>query len=75
MPAAEWWSVLPSLRRYALDCRDTFLGWSPEARERNCHLLSYNSRYPNKNKIQTFLQWICLFKINRKTGREGTFFP
>lgn len=30
---------------YALDCRDTFLGWSPEARERNRHLLAYNTRF------------------------------
>jgi hypothetical protein len=30
---------------YAIDCRDTFLGWSPEARERNRHLLAYNSRF------------------------------
>lgn len=30
---------------YAIDCRDTFLGWSPEARERNRHLLAYNTRY------------------------------
>jgi hypothetical protein len=41
---------------YAIDCRDSFLGWSPEARERNRHLLAYNSRYPNLNKIQTFLE-------------------
>lgn len=30
---------------YALDCRDTFIGWSPEARERNRHLLAYNTRF------------------------------
>ena len=30
---------------YAIDCRDTFLGWSQEARERNRHLLAYNSRF------------------------------
>ena len=30
---------------YAIDCRDIFLGWSPEARERNRHLLAYNSRF------------------------------
>lgn len=30
---------------YAIDCRDNFLGWSLEARERNRHLLAYNSRY------------------------------
>ncbi len=30
---------------YAIDCRDNFLGWSPEARERNRHLLAYNSRF------------------------------
>ena len=30
---------------YALTCRDTFIGWSPEARERNRHLLAYNSRF------------------------------
>ena len=30
---------------YAIDCRDTFLGWSTEARERNRHLLAYNNRF------------------------------
>ena len=30
---------------YALDCRDTFIGWSSEARERNRHLLAYNTRF------------------------------
>ncbi|TKB23954.1 DUF4338 domain-containing protein [Desulfopila sp. IMCC35006] len=30
---------------YAIDCRDIFLGWSQEARERNRHLLAYNSRF------------------------------
>ena len=30
---------------YALDCRDNFLAWSPEARARNRHLLAYNTRF------------------------------
>jgi hypothetical protein len=30
---------------YAIDCRDNYLGWSREARERNRHLLAYNSRF------------------------------
>lgn len=30
---------------YAIDCRDSFLGWSKEARERNRHLLAYNTRF------------------------------
>jgi hypothetical protein len=30
---------------YAIDCRDNFLGWSQEARERNRQLLAYNSRF------------------------------
>jgi hypothetical protein len=30
---------------YAIDCRDTFIGWSAEARERNRHLLAYNTRF------------------------------
>lgn len=30
---------------YAIDCRDNFLGWSRESRERNRHLLAYNSRF------------------------------
>ena len=30
---------------YAIDCRDIFLGWSREARERNRHLLAYNTRF------------------------------
>jgi hypothetical protein len=30
---------------YAIGCRDTFLGWSKEARERNRHLLAYNTRF------------------------------
>ena len=30
---------------YAIDCRDTFIGWSPLSRERNRHLLAYNTRF------------------------------
>ncbi len=30
---------------YAIGCRDIFLGWSKEARERNRHLLAYNTRF------------------------------
>jgi len=30
---------------YAITCRDSFIGWSPEARERNLHLLAYNTRF------------------------------
>ncbi len=30
---------------YAIDSRDNFIGWSNEARERNRHLLAYNSRF------------------------------
>jgi hypothetical protein len=30
---------------YAITCRDSFIGWSPEARERNRHLLAYNTRF------------------------------
>ena len=30
---------------YALACRDAFIGWSPEAREQNRHLLAYNTRF------------------------------
>lgn len=30
---------------YAIDCRDNYLDWSSEARERNRHLLAYNSRF------------------------------
>jgi hypothetical protein len=30
---------------YAFDCRDNYLGWSRQARERNRHLLAYNSRF------------------------------
>jgi hypothetical protein len=30
---------------YAIDCRDIFIGWSREARERNRHLLAYNTRF------------------------------
>lgn len=30
---------------YAIACRDTFIGWTPEDRERNRHLLAYNTRY------------------------------
>jgi len=32
---------------YAIDCRDTYLGWSAEAQERNRHLLAYNTRFLN----------------------------
>ncbi len=30
---------------YAIDCRDSYLGWSAEARERNRNLLAYNTRF------------------------------
>jgi len=30
---------------YAMTCRDTFIGWTPEAREQNRHLLAYNTRF------------------------------
>lgn len=30
---------------YALACRDAFIGWSPEVRARNRHLLAYNTRF------------------------------
>jgi len=30
---------------YAIDCRDSFIGWSKQARERNRHLLAYNTRF------------------------------
>jgi hypothetical protein len=30
---------------YAINCRDTYLGWSAEARERNRNLLAYNTRF------------------------------
>src|SRR6202035_2166418 len=28
-----------------LGCRDRFIGWNPEARRRNVHLLAYNTRF------------------------------
>ncbi len=30
---------------YAIDCRDSFIGWSRQAREHNRHLLAYNTRF------------------------------
>jgi hypothetical protein len=30
---------------YAIDSRDNFIGWSSETRERNRHLIAYNSRF------------------------------
>lgn len=30
---------------YAIDHRDLFIGWSPDVRDRNRHLLAYNSRF------------------------------
>ena len=39
---------------YWLGMRDTFIGWSDEERKRNLPHVLNNSRYPNKNKIQTF---------------------
>jgi hypothetical protein len=30
---------------YHLACRDRFIGWSPDARKENIHLLSYNTRF------------------------------
>lgn len=30
---------------YAITCRDSFIGWLPDARQRNRHLLAYNTRF------------------------------
>ncbi len=30
---------------YWIDCRDRFIGWSPQAREKNRQLLAYNTRF------------------------------
>jgi hypothetical protein len=30
---------------YHLACRDSFIGWSPDARKQNIHLLTYNTRF------------------------------
>ena len=35
------WSSAPR----HIGCRDRFIGWSPEARRRNIHLLAYNTRF------------------------------
>lgn len=35
------WSSAPR----HLGCRDRFIGWNPEARRRNVHLLAYNTRF------------------------------
>lgn len=39
--ASMAWSSAPR----HIGCRDRFIGWSPETRRRNVHLLAYNSRY------------------------------
>jgi len=33
--------------------RDCHIGWYPEKRDANLDIIANNSRYPNKNKIQT----------------------
>lgn len=30
---------------YHLGCRDTYIGWSPDVRKKNLHLLAYNTRF------------------------------
>ena len=35
-----WTSVVRHIR-----CRDRFIGWSPEVRKKNLHLIAYNSRF------------------------------
>jgi Domain of unknown function (DUF4338) len=45
---ADQWLVAAlawSSAAHGLTCRDRFIGWSPEARRRNRHLLAYNMRF------------------------------
>ncbi len=54
---------------YWIDCRDQYLGWSFEAREKNRHLLAYNNRFlilpwiqvPN---LASHLLSLCTRQIN-----------
>jgi len=54
---------------YWIDCRDWFIGWSPQAREKNRHLLAYNNRFlilpwiqvPN---LASHLLSLCARQIN-----------
>ena len=54
---------------YWIDCRDRFIGWGPQAREKNRHLLAYNNRYlilpwvhvPN---LASHLLSLCARQIN-----------
>ena len=48
-----------------IGCRDRFIGWSKTAREKNRHLISYNTRFlilpwvSIKNLASFILGWIC----------------
>jgi hypothetical protein len=56
---------------YAIDCRDNFIGWSNETRERNRHLLAYNSRYLILPWIEIkFLASHLLAKCARQISRD-----
>jgi hypothetical protein len=39
---------------WALATRDQWIGWTQTDRSQRLNLVLNNSRYPNKNKIQTF---------------------
>lgn len=56
------WSSAPR----HIGCRDRFIGWEPEVRKRNLHLIAYNSRYLILPWVQVrFLASHVLGKIAR----------
>jgi len=56
---------------YAIDSRDNFIGWSNETRERNRHLLAYNSRFLILPWIEVkFLASHLLAKCARQISRD-----
>jgi hypothetical protein len=59
------WSSAPR----HLKLRDRYVGWSDEARERNVHLLAYNTRF-------LILPWVCVPHLaSHILGRMATLVP
>jgi hypothetical protein len=52
-----------------IGCRDRFIGWSPDVRRNNIHLIAYNSRF-------LILPWVrCKFLASHLLGRIAKVLP
>jgi len=61
------WSSAPR----HIGCRDRFIGWDPETRKRNLHLLAYNTRFLILPWIRVkFLASHLLSRCARQIGRD-----